>query len=212
MIDTAGSKILIVDDEKRNRMLLNKLMTHEGYDTEEASDGSIALMMVKSAPPDLILLDAMMPILDGFEVAMRLKASEETQSIPIIMVTALDDQKSRERGLSLGIEEFITKPVKANEVQVRVRNLLRLKLLNDKLADQNNILDEQVKKRTSELEKAIEESIYMLMRASEYRDDETGGHVKRISYYCKYLAQALGMDEKFCRMIHLASPMHDVGK
>lgn len=212
MIDTAGSKILIVDDEQRNRMLLSKLMAKEDYKLEEAINGEHALMMVKSFAPDLILLDAMMPDMDGFSVAMYLKGDEKTQGIPIIMVTALDDQRSRERGLSLGIEEFISKPVKANEIQIRVRNLLRLKLANDILRNHKIFLDDEVKIRTRELEATVEESIYMLMRAAEYRDDETGAHVRRISYYCQYLAKAIGMDDNFCRIIFLASPMHDVGK
>lgn len=212
MIKTQGAKILIVDDERRNRMLLTKLMTDEGYESEEANNGSQAIMLAETSPPDLILLDAMMPEMDGFEVAMKLKNGEKTQGIPIIMVTALDDQKSLERGLACGIEEFINKPVKANQVQIRVRNLLRLKLANDILLNHNGLLDEQVKQRTRELEKSTEESIYMLMRAAEYRDDETGAHVKRISYYCKYLAKALGMDDDYCRTIFLASPLHDIGK
>jgi cyclic di-GMP phosphodiesterase len=212
MINTYGSKILIVDDEKRNRMLLTKLMVNENYHFQEANNGSQALTMINSFAPDLILLDAMMPGMDGFEVAMQLKSSDDTQGIPIIMITALDDQQSRERGLSVGIEEFLSKPIKANEVQIRVRNLLRLKLANDIMANHNKILDKEVKLRTSELESAFEDSIYMLMRAAEYRDDETGAHVKRISYYCKHLAKAIEMDDVFCDTIFLASPMHDIGK
>lgn len=212
MIDTKGSKILIVDDEKRNRMLLKKLMEDEGYITEEAANGSVALAQAAMFSPDLILLDAMMPEMDGFEVAMHLKENEETTGIPIIMVTALDDQASREKGLSRGIEEFLTKPIKANEIQIRVRNLLRLKVANDFLKDHNALLDEQVKIRTQKLHASFEESIFLLMRASEYRDDETGAHVKRISHYCKRLAEMLGMDKVFCQTLFLASTMHDIGK
>tara|TARA_R110002111_G_scaffold44689_4_gene81319 strand:+ start:253 stop:1311 length:1059 start_codon:yes stop_codon:yes gene_type:complete len=212
MINTSGSKILIVDDEPRNRRLLIALMSQEDYELEEASNGKQALMLATSFKPDLILLDAMMPEMDGFQVAMTLKNDSQTVGIPIIMVTALGDQKSRERGLAIGIEEFLTKPFISNELQIRVRNLLRLKLANDTLANLNKKLDEKVSERTNELQLATEESIYMLMRAAEYRDDETGQHVKRISYYCKYLAKSLGMDKTFCDTIFLASPMHDAGK
>ena len=212
MIETKGSRILIVDDEKRNRMLLKRLMEEEGYITEEAADGKLALEQVAKFSPDLILLDAMMPGMDGFEVAMQLKSDEKTVGIPVIMVTALDDQVAREKALSRGIEEFITKPIKANEIQIRVRNLLRLKVANDVLKNHNQLLDEKVKARTQRLQASFEESILLLMRASEYRDDETGGHVQRISQYCKSLAEMLGMDKVFCRTIFLASTMHDIGK
>ncbi len=212
MIDTTGAKILIIDDERKNRMLLTLHMTEEGYQHQEASSGAEGIMLARSSQPDLILLDAMMPEMDGFQVAMKLKNDPKTQGIPIIMVTALSDQSSLERGLACGIEEFISKPVKANEVQIRVRNLLRLKLANDALSNHNGLLDAEVQKRTQELETTTEESIHMLMRAAEYRDDETGSHVKRISYYCKYLAKALGMSDDYCHTIFFASPMHDVGK
>lgn len=212
MIDTKGSKILIVDDEKRNRVLLRKLMEEEGYQIEEASSGSLALAQTSMFSPDLVLLDAMMPEMDGFEVATQLKSNDKTEGIPVIMVTALDDQASREKGLSRGIEEFITKPIKANEIQIRVRNLLRLKIANDILKNHNHLLDEKVKARTQRLKASFEESIFLLMRASEYRDDETGAHVKRISHYCRRLAEMLGMNKIFCDTLFLASSMHDIGK
>lgn len=212
MISTEGAKILVVDDDATNRLLIARQLQDEGYRYEEASNGEEAILKCQGVAPDLILLDVMMPGMTGFEVAMRLKADPRTQSIPIIMITALDDQASRVRGLAQGAEDFISKPVRANELQIRVRNLLRLKLSGDTLKRHNQKLDQAVKERTRELSESLEEGILALMRAAEYRDDETGAHVHRISYYSKILAQALGADDDFCETIFMASPMHDIGK
>ncbi|WP_038250073.1 response regulator [Ghiorsea bivora] len=211
-INTDGAKILVVDDDMRNRMLLKRLLTDEGYNHEEAKDGASAISKVRSYMPDLILLDVMMPGMSGFEVAQHLKSDTATADIPIIMVTALEDQASRERGLAVGVEEFISKPVKPNEIQIRVRNLLRLKLAMDMVKENNNTLEQEVRRRTKELVGSFEDGIYVLMRAAEYRDDEGGAHVRRISYYTKTLAAALGKDQFFCNTIALASMLHDVGK
>ncbi len=204
--------VLVVDDSERSRRLLGALLTSEGYGYCEASNGNTAISMACTHEPDIILLDVMMPDMDGYRVAERLKQKQETKDIPIIMVTALEDQQSRIRGLAAGAEEFVSKPVNVNELQIRVRNLLRLKQAGDILKEHKQILETQVAKRTEELQTSFVEAIYTLMRAAEYRDDETGAHVKRISYYTKALAEALGMDETFRETIFYASSMHDIGK
>jgi len=204
--------ILVVDDSERGRRLLGTLLTSEGYDYCEADNGKTALSMARTHKPDIILLDIMMPNMDGYRVAERLKQKPETKDIPIIMVTALEDQQSRIRGLAAGAEEFVSKPVNANELQIRVRNLLRLKQAGDILKEHKQMLETQVAERTEELQTSFIEAIMTLMRAAEYRDDETGAHVKRISYYASALAKKLGMDVRFCDTIHYASPMHDIGK
>ena len=127
------ASVLIVDDEARNRDLLTVMLTPEGLVLTTAASGEEALAMVAQDPPDLILLDVMMPGMDGYEVALRLKSDESTMSIPIIMVTALDDHKARVLGLGAGAEDFLTKPLDRAELQVRVRNLLRLKSYGDEL-------------------------------------------------------------------------------
>jgi CheY-like chemotaxis protein len=119
-------RILIVDDERRNRQLLEVMLGGEGYELVSAGSGQEALEMVKSDPPDLILLDVMMPGMNGYEVAATLKVDPGTRHIPIIILTALDDRNSRIHGLSAGAEEFLTKPVNRHELCLRVRNLLRL--------------------------------------------------------------------------------------
>ena len=211
-IKTVGAKVLVVDDEERNRKLLTRLLCNEGYEHQEAKDGMAAISKAKAYIPDLILLDVMMPGMDGFEVAKQLKACTETEDIPIIMVTALEDQASRERGLAMGVEEFVNKPVKANELQIRVRNLLRLKKAMNMWKDKELNLANEVRRQTKVLADSFEEGIKILMRAAEYRDDAGGSHVRRICYYSRTLSEALGMDRDFCHTIALASTMHDVGK
>jgi putative two-component system response regulator len=206
------ARVLVVDDEERNRRLLAAMLEADGYATSQAADGAQALDAARADPPDLILLDIMMPGMDGYEVARALKAGAATKAIPVVMVTSLDDRDSRLRGLEAGAEEFVTKPVDRSELRVRVKNLLHLKEFSDFLADHNRILDAQVRERTRQLVSSYRETIATMTRAASYKDEETGAHVARISFYTVDLAQALGLDDEFCNTIHYASPMHDVGK
>ncbi len=212
MLDTDGSTILIVDDDVVNQHLFTVILEEEGYLAEGVGSGEEALERVAIQAPDIILLDVMMPGINGFEVARKLKENRKSESIPIIMITSLHDRKSRERGLLQGVEEFITKPINPKELKMRVRNLLRLKLANDILTNHNAVLEEEVRRRSKELFTSFEEALHMLMRATEHRDGETGAHVQRISHYTRALATFLGMDWQYCDTIFLASPMHDIGK
>jgi len=212
-INGTTPRILIVDDDAHARRLLESLLGQgEGFETATAENGQMALDTVPVFKPHLILLDLMMPGMDGFTVAERLKLNPETQSIPIIVVSALEDRESRLRGLQAGAEEYLTKPIDRMDLKIRVHNLLKLKEFSDFLKNHNQILEHQVEERTKDLHNSFVESIYTLMRAAEFRDDETGAHVKRISYYTRILAEHLGMDEAFCDTIFYASPMHDIGK
>ncbi|TAN49766.1 MAG: PAS domain S-box protein [Methylococcaceae bacterium] len=143
--------ILVVDDEASNRALLEAQLAAEGYTVHTAADGAAALAAVAAQPPDLILLDVLMPGLDGFEVAHRLKADTRSHAIPIILVTVLEDRASHLAGLQAGAEDFLHKPVDRAELRVRVRNLLRLKEYSDFLAQHNRLLEQQVEERTAAL-------------------------------------------------------------
>jgi len=206
------ARVLVVDDEDRNRRLLSAMLEADGYVPLEAADGEQALELARQDPPDLVLLDIMMPGMDGYEVARALKAAEATHAVPIIMVTALRDRGSIVKALEAGAEEFVSKPVDRWELRVRVKNLLKLKEYGDFLADYNRILETQVSERTRQLVSSYRETIATMTRAASYKDEETGAHVARISFYSVELAQALGLDAAFCDTIHYASPMHDVGK
>ncbi len=161
--------ILIVDDEPKNRSLLEVLLKPEGYLTVTANSGEEALAIVAEKPPDLILLDVMMPGLDGHDVAAKLKSNPATRNLPIIMLSALGDRGSKLAGLNAGAEDFLTKPIDRVELWVRVRNLLRLKECNDVLAEQNQLLEQAVRGRNEEIteRKRAETQIIRLNRLYE---------------------------------------------
>jgi len=162
--------------------------------------------------PDAILMDVMMPVMDGFAATEALKSDETTKHIPVIIVTALDSRQDRLTGIEKGADDFLTKPPDAKELALRLKNNLRNKEFHDFLAQHNRILEETVAKRTRELRKGYVETVHRLTLAAEYKDEETGAHIRRISYYTRELAGALGMPAEFCECIFYASPMHDIGK
>jgi len=166
------ASILIVDDEIQDRKLLEALLRPEGYLTFSAANGEEALASIAQHAPDLILLDIMMPGMDGYQVASLLKANPATANIPIIMLTALIDRSASLAGLNAGAEDFLTKPVDRAELWVRVRNLLRLKALADSLQNHSSILEQQVQARTADLQRfraamdATADAIYLVDRSS----------------------------------------------
>jgi putative two-component system response regulator len=212
MYRNESKKILVIDDELLNIKLLKTYLQAESYQVLSAQSGTNGLEAAIKHSPDLILLDIMMPDLNGYEVAKHLKDQPLTQHIPIIMVTSLPDRESRLQALQAGAEEFLTKPIDRTELWVRVRNLLRLKDYADFMKDHNRILEGQVLERTAQLQSNYRETIFTLTRAAEYRDDVTGSHVARVSFYVRTLAKHLGLDNDFIEDIFYASPMHDIGK
>ena len=206
------ARILIVDDQPLTRELMTLVVHAQGYKSLVAENGPDALALAAKRPVDVVILDVLMPGMDGFEVARRLRASEQTRSVPIVMVSALDDHESRITGLAAGADDFLTRPVDRIELKVRLQNLLRIKRYQDQLAAHNAILERKVELRTTELERSNRETIHTLIRASAHRDDESGAHVKRIGLYTAHLAQRLGLDAQFCAAISFASQLHDIGK
>lgn len=206
------SMILIVDDEGSSRRLLTALLQNDGYETLAASSAQEALERLQDRRPDLILTDGMMPQISGFELAARLKADSRYANLPIIIVTAFDDRETRLHALEAGVDDFLGKPIDRAELRVRVRNILRLKEYSDRIQRNNETLEITVRQRTAQLHDSYLQTINVLLRAAEKKDEETGAHIQRIAYYCKELAQQLGMGTDFADLIFVASPMHDVGK
>ncbi len=165
-----NATILIVDDDVHVRDLLEVLLQNQHYRTQTAESGEQALEMVEKHAPDLILLDIMMPGMDGYEVASRLKSGKTTSNIPIIMLSALDERSARISGLEAGAEEYLNKPVDSGELWLRVRNLLRLKSFGDYMKDHNLILEDQLQQRTIDLERfrsvmdASDDAIFLINR------------------------------------------------
>lgn len=184
--------ILCVDDEVNNLKVL-RVALQGTYDLLFAKSGKEALALASERQPDLILLDVMMPEMDGFEVCRRLKQDAQLAAVPVIFVTALQDEADEEVGLECGAVDYITKPISTAIVKARVKNHLSLV-------------------RVDELQRTRLEIIQRLGRAAEYKDNETGHHVMRMSHYSQLIAQALGKNERWCEKLLHAAPMHDIGK
>lgn len=206
-------RILLVDDDPLVRQVLARMLRAEGYhELIHAASGEEALELMQAKPPDLVLLDIMLPGMDGYELAARIKGDPATRAIPVIMMTTLQGRDSLLLGLRAGVEEFLTKPVDRVEITVRVRNLLRLKAYNDFLANHARILEREVMERTAALRDSYRDTIYVLTQAAEYKDEVTGAHVQRLSFYTRLLAEEMGMSPDFADIMFYASPMHDIGK
>lgn len=207
------AKILIVDDEPANVALLEDILEEQGYTYfRSTTDSRKALAMYEEIRPDLVLLDLNMPNLDGFQVMEQLKELEQDSYAPILVLTAQSDRNTRIKSLEAGARDFLGKPFDLIEVKQRIANMLEIRLSHNQTRDQNRILELKVKERTYELEETRREAILRLGRAAEYRDNETGMHVIRMSRLSARLAKEIGLDDKECQLILQASPMHDVGK
>ncbi|MEZ9199699.1 HD domain-containing phosphohydrolase [Shewanella sp. 10N.286.54.B9] len=196
--------LLVVDDTPANIDVLAGMLKDD-YQIKVAKNGEIALKIAQRLPLDLILLDIMMPGIDGFEVCRRLKSDHTTRHIPIIFVTAKITAEDELKGLELGAVDYITKPFNPPIVQQRVKTQLAL-------FNQSRELAIKVKQKTAELAATQLKVIQKLGRAAEYKDNETGMHVIRMSHYTHILAKAAGMCEADADMLMAASPMHDIGK
>lgn len=205
MNENGPATLLIVDDTPENIDVLRGILKQE-YKIKVAANGEKALKIAQSdSPPDLILLDIMMPEMDGYEVCRHLKGNFSTANIPVIFVTAKGEVADESLGFDIGAVDYITKPVSPPLVQRRVRT--HLSLYNEK-----RLLNEMVKERTQELNKTRLQIIQRLCRAAEYKDNETGMHVIRMSLYSQLLGLAAGMSEDEAELLLNAAPMHDIGK
>ncbi|MBF0446541.1 MAG: two-component system response regulator [Magnetococcales bacterium] len=204
---------LIVDDVSENLNILMNML-QDDYSIKVAKSGENALKQAISEPiPDVILLDIMMPGMDGYEVCLKLKSSPKTWSIPVLFISALNQQDDEERGLTVGAVDYITKPFKPTLVKARVRSQIELK-------QHKNKLEELVKERTRQLMETQDVTILTLASLAEARDPETGGHIKRTQSYVGLLATALSPKAEFLAelthesidLLSKSAPLHDVGK
>lgn len=197
-------KILIVDDTTTNLRILKDLLIDE-YQVFAAKNGPDALDLADRVKPDLILLDIMMPEMDGYEVCRYLKNDRSTQDIPVIFISGNRNANAEQIGFELGATDYITKPFNGDIVRARVRNHLKLYLYQ-------HHLEHLVRSKTAALKEGYLETIGRLTLATEFKDSDTGNHIRRISYFTRELAKGLGLKPKFCESIFYASPMHDIGK
>ncbi|MBK8917873.1 MAG: two-component system response regulator [Betaproteobacteria bacterium] len=219
-METRQATILIVDDTPENLTVLGELL-QPTYRVRAANSGRRALQIAAGDPtPDLILLDVMMPEMDGYEVLAQLRAKPRTRDIPVVFVTAMDSTEAEERGLDGGAVDYITKPLRPAIVLARVRTQLELKLARDWLRDQNTYLEAEVSRRMSENQLIQEVSIHALARLAETRDPETGNHLRRTQEYVRCLARELraggrhaeALGDRAIETLARSAPLHDIGK
>lgn len=206
-----SSKILIVDDQKTNVLLLEDVLKNAGYLAVSATTRPTEVCaMHLEHRYDLIILDLQMPGMDGFAVMGKLKELAPDPYLPVLVLTAQPGHKLR--ALKARARDFVSKPFELAEVLMRVHNMLEVRFLDKQLQEQNDQLEQKVKARTSELQESYLESIFAMTRAAEFKDEDTGAHVQRISYYSRDLAILLDQNSQFIENIFFASPMHDIGK
>ncbi len=219
-MQTLGQTILLVDDTPENLVVLGELLQPQ-YRVRVANSGARALQVAASEPrPDLILLDVMMPGMDGYEVLERLRANPATRDIPVIFITAMNGTKDEEQGLSAGAVDYITKPIRPAIVQARVRTHLELKQARDWLKDQNVYLESEIRRRMGENLLVQDVSIHALARLAETRDPETGNHLHRTQNYVRALGRKLQSHPRFApfltdhtvELLAKSAPLHDIGK
>ena len=212
--------VLVVDDTPANLSLVTSLLKDD-YKVKAANSGEKALRIVQTAPrPDLILLDIMMPEMDGYEVCRRLKADPATRDIPVVFLTAKTGVDDEKLGLELGAVDYITKPISPPIVMARVKNHLALKSSADFLRNKADFLEGEVAKRTAEVMAIQDVTIMAMASLAETRDSDTGNHIRRTQFYVKALAEKLSthprfaaaLDERTIAMLFKSAPLHDIGK
>ena len=214
------AKILVIDDEIDNLLVLSEYLREAGYhNVTTVSDPFKAWALFKKEVFDLVLLDIMMPKQDGFAVMAQMQTSGTEKNCPILMLTAQHDEKTRLQALRMGAQDFLTKPFLEEELLCRVRNLLEMHLAKKALRTLNQHLHKSVRERTTQLQernqqlaKSRLEILERLALAAEFRDNETGLHVTRMSHYAQCIGQVLGLKEEETTLLLHSSAMHDVGK
>jgi putative two-component system response regulator len=216
---TEKESVLIVDDTPDNLALINGLLK-DHYATRIANSGEQALKIASTLPfPNLILLDIMMPGMDGYEVCRLLKADPATTDIPVIFLTAKTDIENEQMGFDTGCVDYITKPVSPPILLARVRTHLLLKSAKDFLKDQNAYLESEIVRRTRDVQMIQDVTIVAMASLAETRNTETGNHIRRTQHYVKVLAEALKSNPRFSseinddtiELLHKSAPLHDIG-
>ncbi|MCX5813798.1 MAG: two-component system response regulator [Proteobacteria bacterium] len=212
--------VLVVDDTPANLALVSSLLK-DLYTVKVANRGTRALQVAAAKPmPDLILLDIMMPEMDGYEVISKLKENPETADIPVIFLTAKAEVEDEQRGFELGAVDYITKPISPPIVMARVKTHLTLKTARDFLKDKNEYLEQEIKRRMKELTTAQDMTIVAMASLAETRDSDTGNHIRRTQNYVKLLAKKLQKHPRFSHfltdenieLLYKSAPLHDIGK
>jgi putative two-component system response regulator len=217
---THKQTVLIVDDTPENLTVMNGLLRDQ-YTTRIANSGERALRIAEDHPlPDLVLLDIMMPGMDGYEVCRRLKRNPRLAAVPVIFLTAKAEIEDEQTGFDVGAVDYITKPISPSIVLARVSTHLKLKLAADFLKDENAFLESEVQRRTRQVQVIQDVTIMAMASLAETRDNETGNHIRRTQNYVRALANALRshprfasvLDDESIELLYKSAPLHDIGK
>lgn len=212
--------VFLVDDEANNLFLFEKALASQGYTLKTFSDGAEVVEHLEGGClPDLVVTDVMMPRMDGLSLCAVLKAHPRTRTVPVVLVTGLEDVRDKVRGLDAGADDFVTKPFHPMELKARVRSLMRIKMLTDELearnlllVDEKGLLEERVNERTSELENLTIGIVAALEKANALKDGDTGHHIRRVCAYAHILASRVGLDREAAAKVRRYASLHDVGK
>jgi len=207
-------RVFVIDDNDTNLMLVERIVSRISTDLEVECflDPIVAVAACVEDMPDMVLVDYMMPGMDGHEVVQRLRALPAARDVPIVMLTAANERSVRQKALELGATDFIAKPIEPGEVKARLTNLLALRRGHLRLKDRNVWLADEVRRATKTIADREEELILRLSRAAEFRDPETGAHITRMAHFSGLIARQLGLSDEDRELIQRAAPMHDVGK
>jgi putative two-component system response regulator len=207
------ARILIVDDEPTNVRLLDQVLRRGGYgNVRSTNDSAQALPLFEEFRPDAVILDLIMPAPDGYAVLEQLRGRMPEVEVPIVVITADVTPEAKQRALSLGAIDFLTKPFDQTEVLLRLANVLDVRYNHLRMRADRVLLEDKVRERTADLEGAQNEILDRLARSAEFRDDDTGEHTQRVGRIAASLARALQVDERDVRLIRRAAPLHDIGK
>ena len=210
---TVTQTVLIVDDTEINLILFAALVKKlDGCTAHPFASALQGLAWATENPPDLVIVDYMMPEIDGLEFISRLRATPGCESVPILMITANDQKQLRYRALDLGANDFLIKPVDKVEFLARTKNMLILSQARKNLADRAAWLADEVRKATMEIVERERETVFRLCKAAEYRDPETGAHILRMAHYSQLIARGMGLPVADQDLLLEAAPMHDIGK
>ena len=215
-----SATIMVVDDTPANLKLLEEMLQSRGYRVVQFPRGAMALKAAAKNPPDLIMLDIMMPEMDGFEVCRRLKANESLKEIPVLFISALDDTDSKLQAFSEGGVDYVTKPFQEAEVLARVKTHLELWRVWRELEKHNFQLEDLVREKVKEIAASQMSTIIAISKLAEHKDEETGRHVERTQVFCKLVAEKLrennqyaeSITDAFIEDLYHAAPLHDIGK
>lgn len=221
------AKIMVVEDNENNRDLLTRRLERQGHQVVTAENGLIALEKLVKTPVDLVLLDLMMPEMDGYEVLEHMRKDETLSKIPVVVITAINDMETTVKCIEMGAEDYLPKPFNPTMLKARINACLNKKWLNDReqqyrtfIEDVNRQLGERVRQQVKQITSMQMSTIFAMSKLAESRDPETGAHLERMREYCKVIAEHLSgkdeyrdiVDRTFIDNVYAASPLHDIGK